>query len=252
MSKLIFGCGYLGGRVANLWHIAGEKIYAVTRRVERARALERAGMEPIVADVMRPATLRKLPEVSTVLYAVGWDRASGQSMRQIYVEGLRAVLDALSPAVQRILYISSTSVYGQTDGGWVDETTPCEPQRQNGRDCLDAERVLQNHALGSRAVILRLAGIYGPGRIPRRATLLAGEPIPAASSGCLNLIHVADAAQAILLAEQRAPLPRLYLVSDGRPVPRGELLRGTGATGWCAETEVCCARGWIAAGRASR
>lgn len=220
MSKLIFGCGYLGGRVANLWSAAGETVYVVTRSAERAESLRRAGLKPIVADVTRPASLGELPAVSTVLYAVGFDRSAGRSMHEVYVEGLRHALDALPESTGRVIYISSTSVYGQTDGEWVDESSPCEPERENGRDCLAAERVLRSHPLGSRAVILRLAGIYGPGRIPRGETLKAGEPIAAASEGYLNLIHVADAAQVVLLADEHSSVPNLYLVSDGQPAPR--------------------------------
>ena len=70
-----------------------------------------------------------------------------------------------------------------------------------------------------------MAGIYGPGRIPRRKELQAGIPIEAPSEGYLNLIHVDDAASAVIAAEQQAPLPALYCVSDGHPVIRGEYFR---------------------------
>jgi nucleoside-diphosphate-sugar epimerase len=132
------------------------------------------------------------------------------------------VVDALGPAVARLIYISSTSVYGQTGGVWVDEDSPCRPRTENGRIALQAEQVLAAcHTLGPRAVILRLAGLYGPGRIPRRQALAAGEPIAAPSQGHLNLIHVADAVQAVLAAEQvRASGLRIYNVADGQPPQR--------------------------------
>jgi nucleoside-diphosphate-sugar epimerase len=82
--------------------------------------------------------------------------------------------------------------------------------------------VLQAHPLGRRAIILRLAGIYGPGRIPRRHTLASGEPIAAPRDGWLNLIHVDDAARIVLAAEGIEELPRLYTVSDGHPPQRCE------------------------------
>jgi nucleoside-diphosphate-sugar epimerase len=69
---------------------------------------------------------------------------------------------------------------------------------------------------------LRLAGLYGPGRIPRSSDLVAGRPIDAPAHGWLNLIHVDDAARIVLLAEERASPPRTYVVSDGAPVPRAE------------------------------
>jgi nucleoside-diphosphate-sugar epimerase len=74
--------------------------------------------------------------------------------------------------------------------------------------------------MAAHAVVLRLAGLYGPGRIPRLADLAEGRPIDAPAEGWLNLIHVDDAAQIVLLAEQRAGTPRTYVVADGHPVQR--------------------------------
>ncbi|MEQ8788930.1 MAG: SDR family oxidoreductase [Pirellulaceae bacterium] len=225
MSKLIFGCGYLGSRVASLWLDAGHTVSAVTRSQDRAAEFRARGLRPIVADVTTPETLQALPDADTLLFAVGFDRGAGKSIREVYVEGLRAVLDALPTTVGRILYISSTGVYGQRDEQWVDEDSPCEPTREGGKACLAAEQLLRQHPLGDRAVILRMAGIYGPGRIPRSADIVRGTPLPSPSEGYLNLIHVEDAARIVLAAEvlasdARAPLPRTYTVSDGHPVPR--------------------------------
>ena len=85
---------------------------------------------------------------------------------------------------------------------------------------LEAEGVLREHPLGAKAVVLRLAGLYGPGRVPRMADLLAGRPIAASTEGHLNLIHVDDAAEVVVSAQQRAVLPATYVVSDGHPVSR--------------------------------
>lgn len=222
MTKLIFGCGYLGQRVAVLWKAAGERVHVVTRSSERAREFDAAGYFPVVADIADPASLKNLPPADSVLFAVGFDRTAGRSMHEVYVDGLRNVLDALPGHVGRLIYISSTGVYGQTDGDWVDEESPCRPEREGGRACLAAEELLKQHAHGDRAIILRLAGIYGPGRIPRRDDLVAGRPIAAAQRGFLNLIHVDDAAQIVLAAEQSTRAPRTYVVSDGQPVERGE------------------------------
>jgi len=215
MSRLIFGCGYLGMRVARAWRAEGEVVHAVTRGGSSA-AFAAEGLAPVRADVTQPETLTDLPAAGTVLYAVGFDRAAGASMRQVYVDGLRAVLDALPESVERFIYISSTSVYSQDDGGWIDEESPCQPRSENGRVCLEAERTLREHRLGARAIVLRLAGIYGPGRVPRREALLSGEPL-AAAEGRLNLIHADDAVRIILAAERLAAPPRLYTVSDGQP-----------------------------------
>jgi nucleoside-diphosphate-sugar epimerase len=200
-------------------------VYAVTRSVRRADELRNRGLVPIIADVTEPTTLISLPSVASVLYAVGFDRNSGSSVREVYVDGIRSVLDALPSSVRRLTYVSSTGVFGQTDGHWVDEGSVCKPTRPTGQACLDAEQSLQQHALGVRSVILRLAGIYGPRRVPWKTDLLRGEPIAAAEDGHLNLIHVDDAAQVVLAADRSGAAPRLYLVSDGNPVPRGEYCR---------------------------
>jgi nucleoside-diphosphate-sugar epimerase len=135
---------------------------------------------------------------------------------------LRNVLAALPAGVERLIYISSTGVYGSAGGEWVDEQTPCQPQRAGGKACLAAEELLAASRWQWQTIRLRLAGIYGPDRIPRRETLLAGEPIDAPAEGYLNLIHVHDAASVVLTADERAQPPRLYCVSDGHPAVRRE------------------------------
>lgn len=225
MSHLVIGCGYLGLRVAKCWAAEGRTVYAVAPSARQAAALERQGLRPLEADVTRPETLGRLPVAETVLYAVGFDRRGGASRRELHVDGLRSVLDRLPPKTGRILYTSSTGVYGQTDGQWVDEESPCQPLREAGQAMLAAEQLLRAHPLGDRAVILRLAGLYGPGRIPKLADLLAGRPVTSPSEGYLNLIHVDDAVRAVLAAEVHARVPRIYLVGDGHPVPFREFYR---------------------------
>ncbi len=220
MAKLIFGCGYLGTRVARRWRETGEQVFVVTRSPQRAAQLAAIGLTPWVADVLRPESLGDLPRAETVLYAIGYDRTSGVSREQLYVGGLRAALSALPADTGRLIYVSSTGVYGQADGGWVDEESNCEPTREGGRACLAAENLLNAHPLGQRAIVLRMAGLYGPGRVPNMADIRAGRPIAVAADGYLNLIHVDDAAGIVLTAEQRAAPPRTYLVSDGHAVER--------------------------------
>ena len=224
MAKLIFGCGYLGSRVAQRWRERGDEVYVVTRSGERAAALKRAGYQPIVADVMRPASLIGLPVAETVLYAVGFDRTAGVSIRQVFVEGLRNVLASLPAETGRLIYVSSTGVYGQCSGEWIDEHSICQPQREGGQACHDAEQLLIAHPLGQRAIRLRMAGLYGPGRIPNAEEIRRGQPVAVPSAGFLNLIHVDDAVAAVLAAE-KAKAPALYLVADGHPVERSEYYR---------------------------
>jgi nucleoside-diphosphate-sugar epimerase len=233
MTKLIFGCGYLGSRVARRWSDAGHHVVVVTRSTGRAFELEQFGYRTIIADITRPETLSSLPNADTVLFAVGYDRTPGQAIEQVYAGGMRHVLTALPTETGRFIYISTTGVYGPGGGAWVDEQTPPDPQREGGRASLAAEQALAEHAFGKRGISLRLAGIYGPQRVPFLQELRAGKPIPAPISGFLNLIHVEDAA-AVVVAAADVPLetlrgqgrmPRVYCVSDGHPAERGDFYR---------------------------
>ena len=179
MTKLIVGCGYLGGRVARLWQAEGHAVVAVGHRAaekgDSPHLPERpegccAQMAPrgypvpfFLADVTRPETLAGLPAAETVLFAVGYDPRGGHSRREVYVEGLRNVLEALPPGTGRFILISSTGVYGDAGGEWVDEESECRPTHEAGRALLAAEEVLRGHPLGRQGIILRLAGLYGPG-----------------------------------------------------------------------------------------
>ncbi|MBM3980061.1 MAG: SDR family oxidoreductase [Planctomycetes bacterium] len=213
--NLIVGCGYLGRRVAALWRANGTRVAALTRG--RADALRAAGIEPTTGDVLDRDSLRALPSAATVLYAVGMDRAAGRSMRDVYVNGLANVLDVL-PACARFVYVSSTSVYGQTADEWVDEASATEPTEESGKVVLEAERSLRARLPG--AIILRFAGIYGPDRLLRKAPVLKGEPLVGDAEKWLNLIHVADGASAVVYAEAHAATGETYNVSDGAPVSR--------------------------------
>lgn len=222
VRRLIAGCGYLGLRVARNWINVGDRVYGITRSAVRAGHFRELGLEPLVADVADLGTLPVLPEVDTLLWCVGFDR-SGSPMQAVYVDGLRNLLSRLPEPVGRVIYISSTGVYGQTDGSWVDEMSECRPSRVGGRACLAAEQLLEQSPWASRSVILRLAGIYGPGRLPRLQTLRAGEPLDGDPDGWLNLIHVEDAAAIVgLVSERTLELPRVYAVADGHPVMRRE------------------------------
>ena len=218
-SRLVVGCGYLGERVARLWRGAGDVVYATTRG-HRADALSRAGLRPLTLDVTRVPATASLPVVDTVVFAVGRDRRSAATMPDIHVAGLRAVLDALPESTGRVVYVSSTGVYGQDAGEWVDEETRCEPTGGGGQACLSGERLLCAHARGRDAVVLRMAGLYGPGRVPHAASVSSGTPIAGSADAYLNLIHVEDAAAAVVAAAGAAG--RTYAVSDGHPPTRGE------------------------------
>lgn len=217
MELLIVGCGYLGQRVARALFRESPKIFATTRSSENDVMLRHMFVRPIRADVLVPESLEDLPEVDAVLYSVGLDRKAGHSMREVYVKGPQNVLRAL-PGSPHVVHISSTSVYGQTDGEEVDEASATEPKEESGKIVLDAERVVRE--LRPDATILRFAGIYGPGRLLRSADLRAGAPLRINTEKWLNLIHVDDGVEAVIAALKMPQKGQTFNVSDGHPVRR--------------------------------
>jgi nucleoside-diphosphate-sugar epimerase len=226
--RLVVGCGYLGERVARRWMNAGSRVIATTRRDSRAAHLRGLGVVPAVVDVtaVEPGWAGLFADhgvPATVFWAVGFDRTAGGTHRDVHVDGLRKLLDALTAPADapppRVILSSSTGVWGDVQGMVIDETTPPTPTREAGRVLVDAETILAAHPAGP-GTALRFAGLYGPGRLPRIADLRAGLPIAADPDSWLNLIHVDDAASIVcLVADAPAPRP-LYVVSDGRPVRR--------------------------------
>ena len=249
MKALIFGCGYLGHEVAQLWCDGPNEIFAVTRDASRARQFEENGLRPVIADITQPDSLNDLPKnIDVVLFAVGFDRSRYQDIREVYVDGLQNVLHKIEKRFGQLIYISSTGVYGNADGDWVDETSPTDPQRPGGRACLEAERLIQKGSSGSRSTILRLAGIYGPRRVPHLAAIEQKDWSRLSSHGHINLIHVRDAANIVDCVFERGITEDLYLVSDGQPPLRTELYDfvaekvGTGPIDWSVPTESSSAK----------
>lgn len=223
-STLIIGCGYLGRRLGARLVREGGRVHGTVRSPARAEEIAAIGIEPVLADVLRPESLDRLPAADRVFYAVGFDRSAGASMREVYVEGLQNVLDRLPASVRRFVQASSTGVYGQAGGEWVDEESATEPLHESGRIVLEAENRVRSWAerRGISAVILRFAGLYGPGRIVRRAMLERAEPIPGDPEKFLNLVHIEDAAAAAAAALDAGNPDLVYLVADDRPVTRRE------------------------------
>ncbi len=201
-TALIAGCGYVGLRVARFWNRVGIRTFAITRTEEKAKLLREDGTSPIVADLSSSHVLPNLPDADVVLWSVGFDRSVGVTRESAWIDGLRKLLAALPERVtpRRILYTSSTSVYGDGNGGDVDESTLPSPASGGGQTCLAAENILRDFAAqtGTIMSILRLAGIYGPDRLLRRISdLRDGVPLMTEPDEWLNLIHVDDAVSAI-------------------------------------------------------
>lgn len=229
-AVLIVGCGYLGKRLATDLVAKGRTVYATTRDQAKTPALAALGVRPLILSVTQPVTYASLtPALQSasldVYYLIPPGRASGSpSPRQVVLGGIAHMVKALRDTnVRRAVLVSSSAVYGQADGGLVSADTL--PQANSER----AEILLKGEALwldaGPAYTVLRLAGLYGPGRIIGIQAVRDGAPLVGNPNAMLNLIHVQDAAS-LLLAMSEAPLRnRVELGCDGHPAPRVEYYR---------------------------
>ncbi len=218
---LLAGCGDLGLRVAERLLAAGDEVWALRRRPppDAPRGLHWLG-----ADLTAPHTLSGLPAgITRVAYLPAPQARDQATYRALFVDGLRHLLEALdASALRQVLLVSSSAVYGEHDGDWVDEATSPAPLGFNGALLLEAERWLAAQAVPS--TVLRLAGLYGPGRLQLIERLRAGTVrVPREVPHWANRIHVDDAAAAIVhLLRLPEPAP-LYLGVDDTPLPLDEL-----------------------------
>lgn len=210
---IIAGAGDVGGRLARLRAARGDEVIALRRR----DAGPAPGVRGHRADLASGAGLATLPrEASALVFCAAPDARDEASYRRLYVDGLRRLRDAVD--APRFVFVSSSAVYGEDAGEWVDETTPPRPTAFNGRVLLEAEAVLRGHAGGS---VLRASGLYGPGRDLLWRKARAGEP---GRAHWTNRLHVDDAAAALShLLGLPAPGP-VYIGTDDRPAPEHEVL----------------------------
>ena len=224
---LIAGCGWLGEALGIALASRGDTVWGLRRHVADLSSR----IQPIAADLADRATLtRSLPApVEAVVFAAAPERGDEPAYRRTYVEGLGNLLDAIADArtepAPRVILLSSTSVYGQTGGEWVDELSATEPTDFRGRIVLEGERRLARWAGASTA--LRLGGLYGPGResmidaVRNRTAVLDRGP-----ARYTNRIHRDDAAGAIvhLLDMPAETVERVYIGVDEEPAARNAVL----------------------------
>lgn len=245
---LIAGCGYVGARLAELLVADGDDVFGLKRT---PRDLP-AGAVPVAADVTDPSTLEALPPgLDLLVYAVSPGGGDAARYREAYLEGLRNVLEAArrrSPGLRRTLLVSSTGAYGYADGRRVDEDTPPAPNHPRGEILVEAEAVAVAGPPGG--VVLRLGGIYGPGRTSTVERVLAGEagcPHPERYSNRIHRDDAAGAARHLLRLEDPHDL---YLGVDREPAPLRDVYRWIaergGAPDPCADED---AEAWEATGR---
>ena len=226
-AALIVGCGYLGKRLAQRLTARGRVVYGTTRSESHARLLAAAGVRPLLLEVTQPVTYASLTpalsaETLDVFLMIPPGRLNDQpSTRHIVLGGTAHVAKALQRTnVRRAVMVSSSAVYGQTDGQRVDADTQAEPNSERAELMLGGEKLWLE--AGEAFSVLRLAGLYGPGRVVGMRALRQGSPLLGDPGAMLNLIHVYDAVDLLLAIVEGSSAGRIELGSDGHPVGRLE------------------------------
>jgi nucleoside-diphosphate-sugar epimerase len=206
---LIFGCGDVGMRLLPL--LAGRyRVLAVTSNPERCAELRAAGAVPIVADLDQPATLARLAGLARHVIHLAPPQSSGMLDRR--TRNLTAIL----PEGGRLVYISTSGVYGDCGGAVIDETRTVAPHNGRAWRRVDAERVLRGWARQShsRLAIVRVPGIYAASRLPLQRLQQGTPALLAQDDVYTNHIHADDLAQIVVRALQRALPGRVYHAVD--------------------------------------
>jgi nucleoside-diphosphate-sugar epimerase len=230
VKVLIIGCGYVGVPLGALLARSGHAVFGVRRSSDADAALKAAGIQPLLADVTSLADLERLPApFDWVINTVASSGGGIEDYRRIYHQGTENLLEWLRetpPA--RFLSTGSTGVYGQTDGAWVDETSPADPAAPTARVLRDTEQLLMaaSSERAFPAILLRLAGIYGPGRGYWLRRFLQDVPVfQDEARRWVNMVHRADAAGAIRAILERGRIGEVYNVVDDEPVTPLEMFR---------------------------
>ena len=223
MRVLIVGCGYVGLPLGKELAQQGHTVFGLRRSSLADAELLAAGITPLHADLTQPETFAGLPKnFDWVVNCTAAGGGGAEDYRKIYLAGNRNLVAWLADAPpKKFVYTSSTSVYGQNDGSVVTETSPTEPAAETAKVLVQAEKLLLA-AVAERqfpAVILRVAGIYGPGRGHAFKQFLRGEArLEGDGSRWLNMIHRDDVAGVIMAALERGIPGEIYNAVDNEPV----------------------------------
>lgn len=232
---VILGCGWLGRAVAEKAIRRGIEVQALTRNLSTAGSLRKLGCASVIeADLLSQDWHSEIrPEEACVALTIGASGHSEASYRECYFEGVRAMLDWIGDArPNSLVFTSSTSVYPQSGGQWVDESASTEGCSATAGVLRESEDLLLGWAneLGVPCRILRLAGLYGPERhrlidgVKSGVTDYSGD-----EASFLNLVHQSDAAEAVLLAALADVIGAagIFNVSDGNPSTKLDILQWT-------------------------
>ncbi len=217
-DTLLIGCGYLGAIMVRM--LARGTVVALTRSAQRHAALAEQGVRCLSCDLSAPDLCARLAgplagfrgSVFLIAPPSAWvDEDPCPALARL-LKVLRAT------QIERAVLASSTAVYGDAQGAWVEAASAVQDADARGHKLLAIEKIWMDSGLDS--YVVRLAGLYGPGRVIGRDGIARAEPLPGADDDWLNLLHIEDAARA-MLATATAPAPlRHALISDGEPLLR--------------------------------
>lgn len=214
---LVVGCGDVGMRLLPLLR-RHFRVFAVTSQPQRRAELRAAGAVPVVADLDRPHTLARLRALAPYVVHLAPPQPQGER------DGRTRNLCAILPDGARLVYVSTSGVYGDCGGALIDETRPVAPYNARARRRVDAEQALRAWARRARGrlAILRVPGIYAADRLPTRRLEQGTPALRAEDDVYTNHIHADDLARIIALALFRALPGRVYHASDDTRMKMGE------------------------------
>ena len=220
MNVLIAGCGDVGNVLAGLLLQDGHVVYGLKRNISSLPE----GVKAIQADLTDPSTLVDLPvDIDGLVFMPTPASRDQVAYESIFLDGWRNLWSGLKQAPKRAVLVSSTAVFGQSDGSIVSEDTEPGPERFNGKVLLRMEQLAA--ACTNELVVARVSGIYGPGRegmirLAAKKDLEVQQNPPAYT----NRIHLDDVAAALMHLLQLRDPQSMYLVSDDQPVARYDVL----------------------------
>ena len=218
MRVLIVGCGYVGVPLGAELVRLGHEVFGLRRNLSAKSELKTVGIQPLFGDVTKPDELKNLPHDFD--WVVNCIAAGGDAKhyREVYFNGTKNLIEWLAPnPPNKFVYTSSTSVYAQNDGAQVKESSPTEPAAETSKILVETEKVLLEAAAQKKfpAVVLRVAGIYGPDRghwfkqFLKDAAHIEGD-----GARFLNMIHRDDLVGCIIAALKNGRPEEIYNAVD--------------------------------------
>lgn len=217
MKKIIIaGCGYIGTRVARSWKENGAEVTCLVRSSEHQSTLVSEGFTTLSCIFDDPADIPTLDVADCIVYY--FVPPPGGGIIDFRSRNFCTALSRSAPPA-KIIYISATSVYSEKNGGTVTESSATNPSAAMGKRRLDAEHAFQEYGVATDlpVIVLRVSGIYGPGRLPL-TQIQQGQPLlREEEAGPSNRIHADDLALVCLAAAERGQAGDIFNVSDGHP-----------------------------------